>query len=102
LINVVLTERTNGRAAWKLTRHAPGSSVEASARVRSTDGTRPAQVPGATARSSAVESTASAPPARNPRISDRGGWVDVMRGAAAVFAFLHHAWLGVWPRFPRR
>lgn len=48
-----------------------------------------------------VESTAIPPAARSQRISDRVGWVDGIRGAAAMFVVLHHTWLGVWPGFPR-
>ena len=48
-----------------------------------------------------VESTASPPAARSQRVSDRVGWVDGIRGAAAMFVVLHHTWLGVWPGFPR-
>jgi peptidoglycan/LPS O-acetylase OafA/YrhL len=39
--------------------------------------------------------------ARSQRISDRVGWVDGIRGAAAMFVVLHHIWLGVWPGYPR-
>jgi peptidoglycan/LPS O-acetylase OafA/YrhL len=33
--------------------------------------------------------------------SRRVDWLDGVRGAAALFVVLHHAWLAVWPEFPR-
>ena len=48
-----------------------------------------------------VESTAIAPVATGQRSPNRVGWIDGIRGAAAMFVVLHHIWLGVWPAYPR-
>ena len=40
------------------------------------------------------------PPSASAATQDRVVWLDGLRGAAAMFVVLHHAWLATWPDFP--
>jgi peptidoglycan/LPS O-acetylase OafA/YrhL len=37
----------------------------------------------------------------SPDVRRRVDWADGLRAAAAMFVVFHHAWLNVWPAFPR-